>query len=253
MTITPQECADKIKKARRICALSGAGVSTAAGIPDFRGPNGLYTTRSYDPDRVFDIDFFHRDPSEFFRFSRDLLEIVGKLEPTFTHRFLAELEACGKLTGIITQNIDPLHQLAGSEKVIPIHGNYATGHCLACGKKYGFAEMEKMIRTSPVPRCDCTGKGVVKPDVVFFGEAVYGMEDACRLATECDLFFVLGSSLTVYPAASLPQMARCEKIVVNRGGPEMSLSGGAFLADCDLDDFFLSVKSHLRENDFRAD
>ena len=113
-SFTPGEFADRFRAARRVGALTGAGLSTAAGIPDFRGPKGLYVTRAYDPETVFEIDYFKRDPAPFYAFSRDFLELLSDVLPTFTHRFLAEWEAKGKIVCVATQNIDSLHERAVS-------------------------------------------------------------------------------------------------------------------------------------------
>ena len=134
--LPPAACAELIRKARSVVALTGAGISTAAGIPDFRGPKGLYVTRRYDPEKVFEIDWFHRQPRYFYEFSRDFVATVKDIQPTFTHRFLAELEANGRLTGVVTQNIDILHQLAGSHTVLELHGSYRSATCTDCGKHY---------------------------------------------------------------------------------------------------------------------
>jgi NAD-dependent deacetylase len=111
-------CADLIRRSERMVGMTGAGISTAADIPDFRGPQGLYVTRRYDPDTVFDISAFRRDPAPFYEFTRDFLGVIDTIEPTFTHRFLAGLEAAGRLSAVVTQNIDSLHQKSGSENVI---------------------------------------------------------------------------------------------------------------------------------------
>ena len=169
--------AEWLRQAGRIAVLTGAGISTAAGIPDFRGPKGLYVTRQYDPERTFDIAYFDRDPAYFFTFAQDFVHLLEQITPTFTHRFLAQLESAGKLDAVITQNIDGLHQRAGSRRVIEVHGSIRTGHCRACGMAYEQAEMKAMILAREVASCRTCG-GVVKPDIVFFGEAVQGMQEA---------------------------------------------------------------------------
>src|SRR5512146_458345 len=131
--LEPDECAELLKSSRAAAVLTGAGISTAAGIPDFRGPKGLYVTRRYDPEKVFDIDWFDREPRYFYEFSRDFIGLMKETGPTFTHRFLAHLEQRGHLKGVITQNIDALHSEAGSQQVIELHGSYRSAHCRACG------------------------------------------------------------------------------------------------------------------------
>jgi len=232
-----------IRRAERIVVLTGAGISTAAGIPDFRGPQGLYVTRRYDPERVFDIAAFKREPEPFFEFTRDFMSVLDAIKPTFTHLFLAELEAEGKVRALITQNIDVLHQQAGSRAVIPIHGGYWTSHCLECRAEFDLNDLTRMLAEVEVPKCSCGG--LVKPDVVFFGEAVDGIDAAVEAVAECDLMLVLGSSLTVYPAAFLPQYARSQVIVVNMGSVGLSPGPGRYFVDSDLDAYFRDVHDSL--------
>ncbi len=242
-TLDPAGCAEMILRSTRMVALTGAGVSTAAGIPDFRGPQGLYVTRRYDPDAVFDILAFHRDPAPFYEFTRDFLAVVDSLEPTLTHRFLARLEAEGRLDTLITQNIDPLHQRAGSRRVVAVHGGYWTSHCLRCRTPFGLEVMRVKVVRDPVPRCDCGG--VIKPDVVFFGEPVHGIEEAASACAASDLLLVLGSSLTVFPAAWLPEHAGGSVVVVNRGEVALAPRPGRYFVDADLDLFFAEVAHHI--------
>jgi len=242
-TIDPESCADLIRRSKRVVALTGAGISTAAGIPDFRGPQGLYVTRQYDPETVFDISYFHRDPEPFYDFTRDFLSAIHTIEPTFTHSFLADLEAQGKLTAVVTQNIDSLHQKAGSGNVISVHGDYWTSHCLACRKDFELARMEEMVREAPVPLCSCGG--VIKPDVVFFGEAVRDLEHAAFAVAASDLLLVLGSSLAVYPAAFLPEQAGGDVVVVNKGEVGLQAGAGRWFVEADLDEYFREVSGLL--------
>ena len=236
-------CAEMIRRAERVVALTGAGISTAAGIPDFRGPQGLYVTRRYDPERVFEIGAFARDPAPFFEFTRDFLGVIDAIEPTLTHRFLAELEGEGRLTAVITQNIDALHQKAGSRHVISVHGDYWTSHCLACRREFDLGSMERMVREAEVPRCGCGG--VIKPDVVFFGEPVHALEEASIVVSRSDLLLVLGSSLSVYPAAFLPEAAGGDVVVVNSGEVGLAPGPDRYFVDADLDAFFGEVRSIL--------
>jgi NAD-dependent deacetylase len=242
-SISAAACAGRIRSARRAVALTGAGISTAAGVPDFRGPQGLYVTGRYDPQATFEISGFLRDPAPFFQFTRDVLGLVADLEPTFTHRFLAALEAAGTLQTVITQNIDPLHQRAGSRSVIAVHGGYWTSHCLECRGPFSLDDLLELLRRGPVPRCPCGG--VVKPDVVLFGEPVYAMEEAVAAVADADLLLVLGSSLAVYPAAWLPEAAGCEVVVVNRGPVELVPAPNRYFADAELDPFFCEVAREL--------
>lgn len=242
-TLDAESCADLIRRSQRIVTMTGAGVSTAAGIPDFRGPQGLYVTRRYDPDTVFDISAFHRDPGPFYQFTRDFLGVIDTIEPTFTHRFLADLEAAGRLAAVVTQNIDSLHHKAGSKNVISVHGNYWTSHCLDCAREYDLAFMEEAVREVEVPRCSCGG--IIKPDIVFYGEAVRDLELAVVAVASSDLLLVLGSTLLVYPAAFLPEQAGGDVVVVNRGEVGLSPGPGRYFVDADLDEYFTEVQKHL--------
>ena len=232
-----------IRQAGRIAALTGAGVSTAAGIPDFRGPRGLYVTRQYDPERTFDIGHFDRDPTYFFTFARDFVQLVERVQPTLTHRFLATLEARGQLDAVITQNIDGLHQKAGSRRVLEVHGSVRNGHCRVCGNTYGYEALKAKLLAENIARCDACG-GVVKPDIVFFGEAVQDMEESSQAAARADLFLVIGSSLTVYPAALLPQCASGQVVVVNQGAVEMASADWLRVNEA-ADSFFARVATAL--------
>jgi len=242
-TLDARACADLIRRSERVVALTGAGISTAAGIPDFRGPQGLYVTRQYDPETVFDISSFRRNPEPFYEFTRDFLGVIDSLEPTVTHRFLAQLEADGRLTAVVTQNIDSLHQRAGSQRVISVHGDYWTSHCLDCGQEYDLEQMETMVREIEVPRCNCDG--VIKPDVVFYGEAVRDLEVAASVVGASDLLLVLGSSLVVYPAAFLPEQAGGDVVVVNRGDVGLAPGASRYFVDADLDQYFGEVAENL--------
>jgi len=242
--INPEQCAELIGHSRNTVALTGAGISTAAGIPDFRGPQGLYVTRRYDPEVVFDIDYFYRDQKPFYDFTRDFIGVIDGIQPTGTHRFLAELEERGHLSCVITQNIDFLHEKAGSRKLIPLHGSYWQSRCLSCGEVFDFACMRKAIMESESPPCACGG--IIKPDVVFFGEQVGRMEEAQAVAARAELMLVIGSSLAVYPAAHLPRLVPGKVVVVNLGGVSLEDAPGRFLAEEDIDRFFAVVADLLR-------
>lgn len=240
------EVAALVRRASRIVVLTGAGVSTAAGIPDFRGPQGLYVTRQYDPEKTFDIGYFDRDPSYFFTFARDFIQLVERIQPTLTHRFLAALEVWGTLDTVITQNIDGLHQKAGSTRVLEVHGSVRSGRCRTCGNAYGYEALKAKVLGQAVARCDSCG-GVVKPDIVFFGEPVLAMRESTLAAERADLFFVIGSSLTVYPAAWLPQSATGQVVVVNQGPVEMASSRWLRVNEA-ADPFFARVAMALESN-----
>jgi NAD-dependent deacetylase len=242
--LTPEDCARRIARARRLVALTGAGVSTAAGIPDFRGPSGLYATGRYDADAVFRLDRFLDDPRPFWDFTRDFMDLLDRIAPTATHRLLARLEAAGRLRALLTQNVDPLHRQAGSRSLLAVHGSYDTGRCLACRARVSYGEMLRAARAAPVPRCACGG--ILKPDVVFFGEPVHAIESARREAEASDLLLVLGSSLAVFPACTIPEHAGGEVIVVNRGEVDLRETETRHFVDADLDDWSREVAAALR-------
>jgi NAD-dependent deacetylase len=246
-TVDAKGCAAMLRASSRVVALTGAGISTSAGVPDFRGPEGLYITGKYDPEATFEISGFLRDPAPFFAFTRDVLGLVGDLRPTFTHRFLADLEARGTLRTVVTQNIDPLHQKAGSKNVIPVHGGYWTSHCVACGGLFSLGQLTALLDRDEVPKCSCGG--VVKPDVVLFGEPVHAMDEAIAAVGEADLMLVLGSSLSVYPAGWLPEAARCPVVVVNLGPVDLSPGPDRLFAEAELDGFFREVALELEKSE----
>ncbi len=241
--ISAPECASKIRAARRVVALTGAGISTAAGVPDFRGPEGIYASGRYDLEETFTIFGFLRRPSAFYRFAREIMGELRDVRPTFAHRFLAELEERGRLTAVITQNVDSLHRDAGSRNVIAVHGDFSRSRCLSCDRALEVEELTRMLEEMEVPRCACGG--LIKPDVVFFGEAVRGLDEATATVAGADLLLVLGSSLTVEPAASLPQCASGEVVVVNRGPVGLPPAPNRHFADADLDGFLGEVAAAL--------
>ncbi len=184
---------------RRIVFFGGAGVSTESGIPDFRSADGLYHQKyKYNPETILSHSFFLQKPEEFYEFYRDKMIVTG-VKPNVTHQFLAELEKAGKLSGVITQNIDGLHQTGGSNTVIELHGSIHRNYCMKCGK---FYPLSAMTESSPVPVCDCGG--LLKPDVVLYEESLKDedVSTALSLISEADVLIVGGTSLSVYPAAS---------------------------------------------------
>ena len=195
---------EALKGAKCVGCLTGAGVSTLCGIPDFRGPQGLY--RQPDAEKIFDIGWFDRDPSVYYKGCADLVYGLDKFEPGPVHKALAHLEDLGLLKGIATQNIDMLHQKAGSTNVYEVHGSPILHHCRKCGDEKTFEEILEMRKSAEVPRCACGG--AYKPDITFFGEMLPedAFASAQSLAIRSDVFLVLGTSLTVFPAAGLPRM-----------------------------------------------
>ncbi|RFA93475.1 NAD-dependent protein deacetylase [Pyrobaculum aerophilum] len=199
------EVASLIARSSCNVALTGAGVSTASGIPDFRGPQGVW--RRVDPEK-FEISYFYNNPDEVWDlFIRYLLPAFDA-KPNPAHYALAEMERLGKLCAVITQNVDRLHQAAGSKNVIELHGALEYAVCTNCGSKYALAEALKW-RKSGAPRCPKCG-GVIKPDVVFFGEPLPqdALREAFMLAEMAEVFMAIGTSLAVYPANQLPLVAK---------------------------------------------
>jgi NAD-dependent deacetylase len=200
-----EELGDRIERAGHCVALTGAGVSTLSGIRDFRGPNGLYN--DMDADKLFDIDYFRRDPSFYYQRAREIVYNLKSIQPSLVHIVLARLEAQGRLKALITQNIDLLHQKAGSEHVIEVHGSPSTHYCMNCGYETGYDEAVAALESGGLPVCPECGK-VLKPAITFFGEALppEAISEAQREAGRADLMLVPGTSLKVFPAASLPSI-----------------------------------------------
>ena len=203
-----------ISESSRIVFFGGAGVSTESGIPDFRSVDGLYSQKfDYPPETIISHSFFLRDPKYFFRFYREKMLPLG-FEPNITHRVLAKWEEAGKLSSVVTQNIDGLHQKAGSKRVLELHGSVLRNYCLRCGKAYSA----EFIKSSEgVPTCSCGG--TVKPDVVLYEESLDGdtLEKSIAAIAKADLLIVAGTSLTVYPAAGLINYYRGNRLVlINR-------------------------------------
>ncbi|MGC9371919.1 MAG: SIR2 family NAD-dependent protein deacylase [Thermovirgaceae bacterium] len=244
-----RECASLLENSQNAVLLSGAGMSTSAGLPDFRGPQGIYRQKLHtNPERIFDIDAFYNDPRFFYDFHREFLRSVQTIRPTFAHRFFASLEREKILSGIITQNIDALHQRAGSRKVYEIHGGIWKSFCTECGKTWGYEKSLRLAFKQDVPHCDSCG-GVIKPDIVFFGEMVKYLDECRALAEAADLFFVIGSSLVVTPAALLPSMTRGNVVVVNKGDISRTYlpeSRVVLHAEEDIDTFFRAVNRYLK-------
>ncbi|MGI6495480.1 MAG: SIR2 family NAD-dependent protein deacylase [Kiritimatiellia bacterium] len=236
---------DAIDGARTPVFFTGAGVSTLCGIPDFRGPDGLY--RDPDAARMFDIDLFDADPSIFYQRADTLVYGTETTRPGPVHLALVALQQAGKCAGVITQNIDGLHERAGSSPVFAVHGSAALHHCRRCGDEKTYDEIRALRAgtSDRVPRCAACG-GVYKPDITFFGESLpeAAFAGAVRLASRADLVVVLGSSLTVEPAASIPRRTlQCggRMAIVNRG--ETPLDGFAFFHADDLAAFADAVLS----------
>lgn len=189
-----------VQESKRIVFFGGAGVSTKSGIPDFRSVDGLYNQKfDYPPETIISHSFFMKNPEYFFRFYREKMLPLG-FSPNITHKKLAQWEEAGKLTAVITQNIDGLHQKAGSRRVLELHGSVLRNYCMKCHKSYSA---EYIKNSQGICRCDCGG--IVKPDVVLYEESLDSqvLEKSIYAIAQCDLLIVGGTSLTVYPAAGL--------------------------------------------------
>jgi len=203
-----------IRESHRIVFFGGAGVSTESGIPDFRSVDGLYSQKfDYPPETIISHSFYERRPEYFFRFYREKMLPLG-FEPNITHKVLAKWEEAGKLSAVVTQNIDGLHQKAGSKKVYELHGSVLRNYCTRCGK---FYSAEFIKESKGIPRCGCGG--IIKPDVVLYEEGLdqHILESSVREIYNADMLIVAGTSLTVYPAAGLIRYYQGKKLVlINR-------------------------------------
>ena len=212
-----QELVDKYDN---IVFFGGAGVSTESGIPDFRSQDGLYHQKyDYPPETILSHTFFMRKPEEFFKFYRDKM-LCDTAKPNAAHLKLAELEAAGKLQAVVTQNIDGLHQAAGSKVVYELHGSVHRNYCMQCHR---FYDAEYMYHAEGIPRCETCG-GILKPDVVLYEEGLdMGiMQQAIRAISQAEVLIVGGTSLVVYPAAGLLQYFKGKALVViNKGATPM--------------------------------
>ena len=209
-----QEFKELVNKSNKIVFFGGAGVSTESGIPDFRSKDGLYNQKyDYPPEEILSHTFFMKHTDEFYKFYKDKMNSL-KYEPNITHIKLAELEKEGKLKAVITQNIDGLHQKAGSKNIYELHGSVLRNYCMKCHK---FYDAEYVFNSSGIPKCSCGG--FVKPDVVLYEEGLDEdtLESSILAIRTADLLIVAGTSLTVYPASGLINYFRGKNLVlINR-------------------------------------
>ena len=214
-----RELASLIAKRKPCVVLTGAGISTESGIPDFRSPTGIWAT--VDPMEYASLSAFRRDPERVWRFYRLRVRMLAEASPNRAHRALAELERRGFVQAVVTQNIDMLHERAGSRDVVEVHGSIRTSTCPDCGTSYPLAHvLELLLSSAAAPRCVCGA--VLKPDVVFFEELLppAAIDRAFELARAASLLLVVGSSLEVYPVAGLPDetlRAGGAVAIVNKG------------------------------------
>ena len=203
-----------IEESNNIVFFGGAGVSTESGIPDFRSKDGLYNQKyKYPPERILSHSFFISNTEEFYRFYKEKMNCL-KYKPNITHFKLAELEEKGKVRAVVTQNIDGLHQEAGSKKVYELHGSVLRNYCMNCGKSY---DAEDIFESEGVPRCKCGG--IIKPDVVLYEEGLDDdtVEGAINAISKADMLIVGGTSLTVHPASGLINFFRGSNLIlINR-------------------------------------
>lgn len=224
-----------LEESERIVFFGGAGVSTESGIPDFRSADGLYNLKyAYPPETILSRSFFRAMPEEFFRFYKDKTLFPGA-EPNRTHRLLAALEKMGKLSAVVTQNIDGLHQKAGSRKVFELHGSTLRNYCERCGRSYS---VEHILESEGIPRCDCGG--LIKPDVVLYEEnldqnVIMGAIEAIH---DADMLIVGGTSLVVYPAAGFLRYYRGDRLVLINRDPTPKDDEADLLLQGSLGDIF---------------
>lgn len=211
-------CSDKINQLADIIAQSGnivffggAGVSTESGIPDFRSPQGIFTHNgNLSPEEIVSHDYFITHTEQFYRFYRQRM-LFPHAKPNAAHKYIAKLEQCGKLSAVITQNIDGLHQAAGSRKVYELHGSVHRNHCMRCGKFFG---LNYITSCDGVPLCDCGG--IIKPDVVLYGENLDGdvISESIAAISRADTLIIGGTSLVVYPAAGFIDFFNGKQLVI---------------------------------------
>lgn len=220
---------EMIDQSSKIVFFGGAGVSTESGIPDFRSTDGLYNQQyRYPPETILSHSFYARNPEEFYRFYRDKMLCLAA-KPNAAHLALARLEQMGKLLSIVTQNIDGLHQMAGSKRVYELHGSVHRNYCQRCGKRYGA---EDILRSQGVPLCSCGG--VIKPDVVLYEESLDGdtINGAVETISQADLLLVGGTSLAVYPAAGFLNYFHGNYLVIlNKSPTPMDKKADLLLTD----------------------
>ena len=212
-----QQLRDILTASNNIVFFGGAGVSTESGIPDFRSVDGLYKMKyKYPPETIISHSFFMRNPDEFYRFYKDKM-LITDAKPNAAHLALAKLEEMGKLKAVITQNIDGLHQAAGSKRVYELHGSVLRNYCMKCGAPY---DVFKVKNADGIPRCDKCG-GMIKPDVVLYEEGLdqKTIQNAVSAISHADVLIIGGTSLVVYPAAGLIDYFNGSKLVVINKSP----------------------------------
>ena len=235
---TTEELKKIISESRNIVFFGGAGVSTESGIPDFRSKDGLYAQKyDYPPETIISHDFFLCNPAEFYRFYRERM-LFPSARPNAAHLALARLEEEGRLSAVVTQNIDGLHRAAGSQRVYELHGSVLRNHCMRCGK---FYPLSYIMQSEGIPRCDCGG--VVKPDVVLYGEALDDkvVEGAIGAIARADTLIVGGTSLVVYPAAGFLDFFRGKHLVVVNKTPTQADENADLVINAPIGEVFAAL------------
>lgn len=238
-----------ITSAKNLNVLTGAGISTLSGIPDFRGPKGIYKASNLgvDVETILSIDYFYKHPDKFYSWAGEVWYNLENYEPNIVHNVLATLENKGYVKNIFTQNIDSLHERAGSKKVYALHGSAKEGFCTSCGRNFPYSHITPIVRNGEVPHCPYCG-GLIKPDITLYGENLnsYVLSRAIETASHSDVYMVLGSSLIVQPAASLPLYAlrnNAKIIIVNKDATY--IDDEAFLKFDDLESTFNKLRKYL--------
>lgn len=224
-----QQLKEWMDESSNIVFFGGAGVSTESGIPDFRSVDGLYNQQyKYPPETIISHSFYVRYPEEFYRFYKDRM-LFTEARPNAAHKALAHLESLGKLKAVITQNIDGLHQMAGSREVLELHGSVHRNYCTRCGE---FHDLDYVVKCNGVPHCSCGG--VIKPDVVLYEEGLDNrtLQKAVKYIRNADVLIVGGTSLVVYPAAGLIDYYRGSKLVlINKGATSRDSQADLVISD----------------------
>lgn len=227
-----------ISESRNIVFFGGAGVSTESGIPDFRSEDGLYAQKyAYPPETVISHDFFLQNTAEFYRFYRERM-LFPSARPNAAHLALARLEEEGRLSAVVTQNIDGLHRAAGSRKVYELHGSVLRNHCMRCGE---FYPLSYILQSEGIPRCDCGG--MIKPDVVLYGESLDDkvVEGAIGAIARADTLIVGGTSLVVYPAAGFLDFFRGKHLVVVNKTPTQADENADLVINAPIGEVFAAL------------
>ncbi len=230
-----------IDASSRIVFFGGAGVSTESGIPDFRSVDGLYNQKyDYPPETILSHTFYMKRPEEFFRFYRDKMLCLDA-KPNTAHKVLAKLEAQGKLTAVVTQNIDGLHQAAGSRKVLELHGSVLRNYCEKCG---AFHAVEEIVDSTGVPACSCGGS--IKPDVVLYEEGLDQsiLQESVRVISEADMLIIGGTSLAVYPAAGLIDYYQGNRLVLINKTPTQRDTKADLVITGSIGEVFAQIDLH---------